>query len=479
MSRKTYITTSIPYVNAEPHVGFALELVQADVIARFNRLIGREVHFQTGTDENAIKNTLAAAQQGLTTGELVDRNSQRYRELLAELNISSDDFIRTTEKRHRKAVHAFWQGLRSSDIYRKTYQGLYCTNCEDFYNQKELLNGCCPEHGTKAVDIHEENYFFRLSAYQQQIESLLANSKVQVVPETRLNEVLSFVRTGLQDFSISRASNRTGGWGISVPGDNSQVIYVWIDALINYLSGLGFGAGTDWRQWWNDDVEKVHVIGKNVWKFHAVYWLGLLLSARLPLPDRIVVHGFLTANGRKIGKSLGNAIDPFECVKCFGTDAVRYYLLRAIPPFGDGDFSLQRLKQLYNTDLANDLGNLVSRLTALCERANFGRYQGPSVPQPPKDYRAALEQYEFDKATAVLWGVITNLNRGIEDVKPWELLKANDSTTLTGHLSRWICELYRLAYWLGPLLPATSAKIIEIVSQPQVKPEEQLFPRKE
>ena len=478
MTSKIYVTTSIPYVNAEPHVGFALELVQADVIARFNRLIGREVHFQTGTDENAIKNTLAAAQLGITTGELVDRNAEKYRQLLGALDISADGFIRTTEERHRRGVHAFWQSLRSSDIYRKKYQGLYCTNCEDFYNQKDLLNGCCPEHGTKAMEIHEENYFFRLSAYQQQIEGLLANSKVQVVPKTRLNEVLSFIRSGLQDFSISRASNRTGGWGISVPGDNSQVIYVWIDALINYLSGLGFGTSNNWGQWWNDDVEKVHVIGKNVWKFHAVYWLGLLLSANLPVPDRIVIHGFLTANGRKIGKSLGNAIDPFECVKGFGTDAVRYYLLRAIPPFEDVDFSLQRLKLLYNTDLANALGNLVSRLATLCERADFGSYQGPSVPQPPKDYRAALEQYEFDKAVAVLWRGIADLNRGIDRVKPWELLKANDSTTLRGYLSRWIGELYRLAYWLGPLLPATSAKIIEILSQLQVKPATQLFPRR-
>ncbi len=477
MTRKIYVTTSIPYVNAEPHVGFALELVQADVIARFNRLLSREVHFQTGTDENAIKNTLAAAKQGLTTRELVDHNSQKYRQLLTALNISVDSFIRTTEDRHRKGVHALWESLTPHDIYQKKYQGLYCTGCEDFYAEKDLVDGYCPEHGTKLVKVDEENYFFRLSAYQQQIEHLLQTSKIDVVPETRLNEVLSFVRGGLRDISVSRPAVRTKGWGIPLAGDDSQVIYVWIDALINYISGLGFGTSDNWTQWWNEDVEKVHVVGKNVWKFHAVYWPALLLSANLPLPNRILVHGFVTANGRKIGKSLGNTIDPFKCVETFGADAIRYYLLRAIPPFGDGDFSLTRLKQIYQTDLANGLGNLVSRLIALCERANFKACPSEDVPDEPKDYLAALKRYEFDKAIAALWSIITELNRQIELAKPWELLKTRDLNPLRTYLHRWIGELYRLAYWLEPLLPNTSARILEILSQPLARNKNQLFPR--
>ncbi|GAG41692.1 unnamed protein product, partial [marine sediment metagenome] len=253
--------------------------------------------------------------------------------------------------------------------------------------------GCCPEHGTTPVEVAEDNYFFRLSAYQRQIEELLTSGQLQVIPETRRNEVLSFVRRGLADISVSRPATRTGGWGIHVPGDDSQVIYVWIDALINYISGLGFGSGDDWRGWWNDDVEKIHVIGKNVWKFHAVYWPALLLSAGVPLPDKVIVHGFVTAEGRKIGKSLGNAVDPFACVEAFGLDAVRCYLLRAIPPFDDGDFSLGRLRQLYNTDLANGLGNLVSRLLTLCERADFGGFEVPGVPDAPTDYLTALDRY--------------------------------------------------------------------------------------
>ena len=477
MKRRIYVTTSIPYVNAAPHVGFALELVQADALARASRLLGREVRFQTGTDENAAKNVLAAAELNLATQELVDRNSHKFHELLTALNVSADDFLRTTEDRHRRGVHALWQGLRPGDIYRKQYRGLYCTGCEDFYLEKDLVDGRCPEHGTRPVEVAEENYFFRLSAYQRQIEDLLAGGRLQVVPETRRNEVLSFVRRGLADISVSRPAGRAGGWGIRVPDDDSQVIYVWIDALINYISGPGFGNGQDWRQWWSDDVEKVHVIGKNVWKFHAAYWPGLLLSAGLPLPDRIVVHGFVTAEGRKISKSLGKAVDPFQCVEAFGPDAVRYYLLRAIPPFDDGDFSLARLRRLYNTDLANGLGNLVSRLTTLCQRAGFERDQAAETPGAPKDYLAALVRYEFDKAAAALWQLVADLNRRIETLRPWELLKSDDRKRLKEHLHRWLAELHRLAYWLEPLLPRTSERILHILSQSPPKAAECLFPR--
>lgn len=477
MKRKIYVTTSIPYVNAAPHVGFALELVQADAIARFHRLCGREVRFQTGTDENAIKNVLAAAEQGLTTSQLVDRNSQRFRALQTALNISADDFLRTTEDRHHRGVHALWQRLRDGDISRKTYRGLYCTGCEDFYLEKDLVDGCCPEHGTRPAEVAEENYFFRLTAYKRQIEALLESGRLQVVPETRRKEVLSFVRRGLADISVSRPAKRSGGWGIPVPGDDSQVVYVWIDALINYISGPGFGRSDDWRCWWNDDVEKVHVIGKNVWKFHAVYWPALLLAAGLPLPDKVVVHGFVTAEGRKIGKSLGNAVDPFTCIEALGADAVRYYLLRAISPFDDGDFSLGRLRGLYNTDLANGLGNLVSRLTTLCERADFGDFQAPHAPDAPADYLAAFDRYEFNKAASALWQIVDSLNRRIETARPWELLKAGERSPLRERLHGWLTVLHHLAYWLEPLLPSTSERIMEALSRSPLKAGAPLFPR--
>ena len=477
MKRKIYVTTSIPYVNAAPHVGFALELVQADAIARFARLCGDEVWLQTGTDENALKNVLVAVEQNLTTQELVDRNSWRYRELLTALNISADGFLRTTEDRHRRGVHALWRSLRAGDIYRRIYRGLYCTGCEDFYLEKDLTDGCCPEHVTRPIEVAEDNYFFRLSAYQGQIEELLTSGRLEVVPETRRNEVLSFVRRGLADISVSRPATRTGGWGIDVPGDDSHVVYVWIDALVNYVSAPGFGNGDAWRCWWNDDVQKVHVIGKNVWKFHAVYWPALLLSAGLPLPDKVIVHGFVTAEGKKIGKSLGNAVDPFACVETFGVDAVRYYLLRGIPPFDDGDFSLARLRQLYNTDLANGLGNLSCRLLALCDRAKFEGLKTPDAPHAPADYLTALGRCEFDKAASALWRIVNDLNRQIETARPWELLKSDDLGELAEHLRRWLTELHRLAYWLAPLLPGTSERILKSLSQSPLRAADPLFPR--
>ena len=270
-------------------------------------------------------------------------------------------------------MHRLWRQLRSEDMYRKSYAGLYCTGCEDFYLERDLVDGLCPDHGAPPVEVEEENYFFRLSAYQEQIEALISTDRIQIVPAKRKKEVLRFVESGLQDISISRDAGRVGGWGIPVPGDPSQVIYVWIDALINYISGPGFAAGDGWKEFWNEEVKKTHVIGKNVWKFHAVYWPALLLSAGLPPPDEILIHGFLTENGRKISKSQGTAINPFACAEKYGADGVRYYLLRAVSPFDDGDFSCERLGQLYNADLANGLGNLCSRLTNLCQRSTYGR----------------------------------------------------------------------------------------------------------
>lgn len=341
----------------------------------------------------------------------------------------------------------------------------------------------------------EENHFFRLSAYQRQVEELLSSGRLEVVPHARRNEVLSFVRRGLTDISVSRSAGRTGGWGIAVPDDDSQVIYVWIDALINYISGLGFGGGgtltlpspikgegETWRRWWSDGVQKVHVIGKNVWKFHAVYWPALLLSAGLPLPDKIVVHGFVTAEGKKIGKSLGNAVDPFACVDAFGADAVRYYLLRAIPPFDDGDFSLERLRTLHNTDLANGLGNLVSRLARLCERADYGCYCGDgatAILPAENEVSSPLDACEFDKALAALWGVVDDLNRQIETAKPWESLSCPGPSreTLHANLTRWLTALRTLVHWLAIFLPQTAETIrLQLFNGP-IRSGTPLFPR--
>ena len=477
MSDTTYITTSIPYVNAPPHIGHALELVQADAIARYNRLTGKETFLQTGTDENAFKNVIAARQLGISTQQLVDQNSQAFRRLCDALGISHDGFIRTTEDRHRQGVLDFWRRLRPEDVYKASYGGLYCSGCEDFYLERDLVDGLCPDHRTAPTPVEEANYFFRLSAYQAEITELLEQDKIRIVPGTRKNEVISFVRRGLDDFSISREASRSGGWGIQVPHDPSQVIYVWVDALINYVSGLGLGSGDEWQRFWNPDGRKVHVIGKNVWKFHAVYWPAMLLSAHLPLPSEIVVHGFLTVEGQKISKSLGNVIDPLEYVGAYGQDAVRYYLLKAGPPFEDGDFSGERLSQLYNQDLANGLGNLVSRLTTLCERGGCGGFTPASCPEAPEGYHQALQGYRFGEAAACLWNVISRLNRDIDRVRPWEALKSGDRQTLGSHLSRWLLELHTAAYWLEALLPEASKKALAALLQEPIRACKPLFPR--
>ncbi len=477
MDRTTYVTTSIPYVNDRPHIGFALELVQADVIARYNRLLDNLTRFQTGTDENAFKNVLSARDEGISPQELVDRNSRLFEELCTALNISADSFLRTTDEKHRKAVRHFWQKLKKEDIYLKEYKGLYCVGCEDFYLERELVNGRCPEHATEPVQVGEENYFFRLSSYQEQLQELLRADRVKVVPNSRKNEVLSFISRGLQDISISRSYKRSGGWGIQVPDNPSQVVYVWIDALINYISGLGFGTRDDWDLFWNSEALEIHVIGKDIWKFHAVYWPALLISAGLTLPNEIVVHGFLTENGQKISKSKGSTIDPFAYINEYGTDAVRYYLLRAVSPFGDGDFSARRLKLLYNSDLANGLGNLVSRLATLCYRSDYGGYDSSAVPTAPEGYHEALGGYRFDEALKTLWTVVTHLNRDIDRKKPWKALKDGNISLLRTQLTEWLGELYVVGYWLAPSLPAISEKIINLLSSYPIRAQRSLFPR--
>jgi methionyl-tRNA synthetase len=474
---KTYVTSTIPFVNAHPHVGFALELVQTDVIARYHRLLGREVRFQTGTDEHAFKNVLSARERGIPTETLVDENSALFRRLCGVLNVSQDRFVRTTEPAHKTAVRSLWQRLKPEDLYLRSYTGLYCVGCEDFYLERDLVDGVCPDHRIKPITVEEENYFFRLSAYQSRLEDLLRSGTLQVVPEARRNEVLQFVRSGLRDISVSRVARRAQGWGIPVPHDTSQVIYVWIDALINYLSGLGFGAGDSWQQFWNEDTRKIHVIGKNVWKFHAVYWPALLWSAGVALPDTILVHGFLTQEGRKISKSLGNGVDPVDYVERFGADGVRYYLLRYVRPFEDGDFSAERLRDAYNADLANGIGNLCSRLTGLCERTTYRRFDTAHSPAAPDGYHDALERFEFDRGLEILWDKVRTVNRDIERTAPWSLINEGSIDAARASLRRWLRDLYEIAHWLAPFLPETSERIQSVLRSNGECGVDRLFPR--
>jgi methionyl-tRNA synthetase len=476
MARSLYVTTTIPYVNGAPHVGFALELVQADVIARYQRLRGADVRFQSGTDENAFKNVLSARARGVPVAQFVDENAARFRSLATLLDISIDQFVRTTSTQHRTAVAAFLSQLQREDIYRQSYQGLYCSGCEDFYLAGDLDDGRCPDHGVAPVAIAEENIFFRLSRYQTAIHDLITSGHLCIIPESRRLEVLRFIEGGLVDISISRDARRSEGWGIPFPGDRSQIVYVWIDALINYLSGLGCPDVESGAHYWRD-ATKIHLIGKNVWKFHAIYWPALLLSAGLTVPDQIVVHGFLTNDGRKISKSSGDAVDPAEYVRRIGTDGVRYFLLGHVRPFDDNDVSVERLDAAYEADLANGLGNLVSRVTALCEAASVpGTVPGPG--RAPADYHEHVAAFRFDLALGTIRSEITRLNQEIATSKPWEDLKADRLTRAQAKLLPLVDRLAAIGYWLGPFLPSTSAAIRELLSQTLISKGSPLFPRR-
>lgn len=483
-----YITTAIPYVNARPHIGFALELVQTDAFARYQRSLGKDVRFLTGTDENALKNVQAAEAAGITTRELVDRNSEVFRSLRDTLNLSFDDFIRTSaEARHLEGAQKLWQAAGAAgDIYKKSYTGLYCVGCEQFYAPDELTpEGLCPEHLTRPDRVNEENYFFRLSRYSDRLISLIESGELRIIPESRRNEVLSFIRMGLEDFSISRSVGRAKGWGIPVPGDPSQVMYVWFDALTNYITALDYATdGELYRRYWLDNPDRVHCIGKGVIRFHAVYWPAMLMSVRQPTPTVLFVHGYMTANGQKMSKSLGNVIDPAELVEKYGAEAVRYYLLREVPATSDSDFTYAKFEGRYNSDLANDLGNLLNRTVSM-----IGRYREGKVPAPghvseldrelvsvangvPSSYDAAMRDYDPQEALAAVWRLVTRANQYVEQSAPWTLSKAardgdSEANARLDSVLYNLAEAVRLiAVYLAPFLPATAAAMLDQLGQP-------------
>jgi methionyl-tRNA synthetase len=482
---RRYLTTAIPYVNAAPHIGFALEMVQADALARFYRLSGDDVRFQAGTDENSIKNVQAADLAGLPVAALVERNAAQFFALKKALDLSFDDFIRTSaDARHRPGVERLWTVLAGNgDIYKRAYSGLYCTGCEQFYKPDELQDGRCPEHGTAPERIEEENWFFRLSRYGDRLRELYARDAVEIIPQARRNEVLAWIDGGLEDFSISRSAVRARGWGISVPGDPDQVMYVWFDALGNYITALGYGGDEALlSRYWTEADTREHVIGKGISRFHAVYWPAMLLSAGLPAPTRIFVHGYVTVEGRKIGKSAGNAIDPVPLTAELGADALRYYLLRHIRSTGDGDFSRERFRQAYESELAGQLGNLAHRVLSMIER-----YCGGLIPAPPEGHlendrllrgaaelpeivAAHLRAYAFDRALDAIWAFIAEGNRYVTEEQPWALAQgaSQDQEAATAWKVRLNGSLFSLAVALqttadciAPLLPGTSQRLAE------------------
>lgn len=475
--KRIYITTAIPYVNAAPHIGFALEAVQADCLARFYRALGSDVMFASGSDENSLKNVQAAELEGLPTQKLVDKYAKQFANLKEALKLSWDIFNRTSFAHHFAGAQKLWSLCKKDDIYKKSYRGLYCVGCEVFYTTSEILDGRCPDGHTNIEEVEEENYFFRLSTYQDWLEKLIATDRLRIIPNSRKNEVLSFIKQGLADFSISRSVERSHGWGVPVPGDESQIQYVWFDALTTYLTALGFGQDEKlYKKYWVDPsagsgLTRLHIIGKGIIRFHAVYWPAMLVSAGLPLPNVEFVHGYVTVEGQKISKTLGNVIDPFDLAEKFGVDALRYYLLREIPAYGDGDFSLKRFKDLYNGELANGLGNLVARVARLASDTNL------SLPQK-KNFKFKkvvsdnLKNFRFDLALIGLWEEISALDKKINEEKPWEL----EGQALKKSITPIAQEIREIAFNLGPFLPQTSQKILEQFTG-KVSVEKSLFPR--
>jgi methionyl-tRNA synthetase len=478
---KFYITTAIPYVNAKPHIGHALEFVLGDVVARYNRLNGSETRLLSGGDENALKNVQAAEKEKTPVQEFIDKNTELFENLAKQLNVQFDIFQKGSDKEHHyPASQKLWKLCEENgDIYKKKYKGLYCVGCELFYTRDELdENGECWEHPGKPLEeVEEENYFFKLSNYTKKVLDLIEKNTLEIVPDFRRNEVLSFIKKGLEDISISRSNERAKNWGVPVPNDDTQRMYVWFDALNIYQSGVGFGWNEqEYKKWWPADV---HVIGKGIIRFHAVYWPAFLLSARLELPKKLFVHEYFTVNGQKMSKTLGNVIDPIELIKEYGTDALRFYFLKYFSPFSDGDFSVEKFKTAYNADLANGLGNAVARVAKLAENSGFEFEKEKPVEFEnlySKETKEALAEFRFNTVLQVLWlREITMLNLHINDNSPW-LIK-NDETKLKDVLQKEINMLRDIARKLQPFMPETSEKILEQFKGPKIKSGKPLFPR--
>lgn len=498
MSRR-YITTAIPYVNSKPHLGFAMELVEADVMARHWRHRGDEVRFLTGTDDNSLKNAIAAEAEGIPTRELVDRNAETFHDLRGPLQLSFDDFIRTSaDPRHKVGVEKLWRATQEAgDLYRKHYEGLYCVGCEQFYAESELVDGLCPEHLTAPQLVSEENWFFKLSRYEDQLRELIESGELRIEPPSRRNEVLGFIKTGLQDFSISRSTERARGWGIEVPDDPDQVIYVWWDALGNYITALDYGTdGENYDEWWANSDDRTHVIGKGIVRFHAVYWPAMLISAGQPLPKAIFVHDYLTVDGRKLGKSLGNAIDPVAIVDRFGVDALRWWLVREVPRVGDADFTVDRLISRYHEDLANGVGNLVNRTVSMIHKYRDGvvpplpaeippGHLMDSIMSAPGAVDAALAQFDFRQATAAVWKIVDDANRYVVEMAPWKLAKAEKAgdteaaSKLSDALAVLIHAIRTVADELVPFLPEAAQRVGTQVQETdgRLPAPQPLFPR--
>lgn len=473
-----YITTSIPYVNGEPHIGHALEFVMADVLARNARAQDKTVIFSTGTDEHGGKISEKAAENKQTPQAFADGMSQKFRDLAHALNISNDRFIRTTDTGHEQRAQIIWKALEK-DIYKGSYSGWYCTGCEAYVTEAiaKENNGVCPDHNKPYELIKEENYFFKLSKYSPQIQAAIEEESFVILPDTRRNEILQVIKDGLDDISISRPKEKIS-WGIPVPGDKTQVMYVWFEALLNYITVLGYPEHQDLKDFWPANVQ---VIGKDIIRFHAAIWPGILLGLGLQLPEKLFVHGFINIDGKKMSKSLGNYVDPNDILRQYSPDVFRYFFLRYIPSYDDGDFSWSRLHEAYNSDLANELGNTVHRTSAMITQYQNGIIGAvPPAGHDIAQYIEAVETCRFDRALEEVWERVRGLNRYIDETKPWQINKEGDKDHLQEVLAYQVSCLLEIAELLQPFMPETALKIRGIFEEGVVKPSEgPLFPRRQ
>lgn len=474
MKQKFYITTAIPYVNGLPHIGHSLEYFQADTIRRYYQLLGYETLLLSGADENALKNVQAAEKEDIGVQQFLDRNSKVWHDTYEALGVHLDVFQRGSDKdKHWPGVQKLWKLCEENgDIYKKAYEGLYCVGCESFKTEGELVNGLCPIHQTKPELVKEENYFFKLSKYQKQLITLIESGQFKITPDSKKQEALSFIKSGLEDFSVSRSNERARGIGVPVPEDPNQKIYVWFDALDIYMTGVGFGFDEDmWKKWWPADL---HIIGKDINRFHTVYWPAMLLSAKLPLPKQILIHGFVNLKGEKISKSLGNIISPQEVVKEYGLEPLRYYMLSQIPIDTDGDFTDERFREVYNADLANGLGNLVARVARLAEKhhVDYTDNSDSFTYNFHPRVQSCFDNYQFNEALGFIWSQISEADKKINEEKPWELETEKAKPVLEDLVKR----IQIIAFNLQPFLPETAGKILKQFSG-QVKSTAPLFPR--
>src|SRR3989344_3081264 len=469
-SKKFYITTSIPYTNAPPHIGFAFEAIQADVVARYRRHLGEDVYFLAGTDEHGLKTKKEAELAGKTPEAFADEMSQKFRDLKGILNLSNDDFIRTTDKkRHWPAVKKLWEAIdKNGDFYKKKYKGFYCPGCEAFKTEKEIIDGKCVIHQKPVEVVQEENYFFRLSKYLPKIKEIIKKNKIKIIPESKKNEILGMIENGLEDVSFSRVKEKY--WGIPVPKDESQIIYVWGDALPNYISAIGYADNEkNFKKLWPADV---HCIGKDIVKFHALYWPAMLLSAGLALPKSIFVHGFINVDGQKMSKSLGNVINPSDIVDKYNAEVLRYFLLR-LSPFEDGDFSEKTMVERINEELVSNFSNLFYRVTSFIENnfdgkvpaENLSRKENDllkSIQEKEKDYNKSFEELKLNDALSSVMELSSLLNKYFQEKKPWESIKNNKKDcAATLYLS--VNVLKDICILLYPFLPKTAEKSIKLL----------------